>query len=86
MLVPVQAEYYALEGLAQLAAARSSSCKARLNPSSALAGMLLTMVDGRTRLAADVEAEVRAHFGELVFTTTVPRSCDSPRRRATACL
>jgi chromosome partitioning protein len=39
-----------------------------------VAGILLTMVDGRTRLAADVEAEVRRHFGDLVFTTSVPRS------------
>jgi chromosome partitioning protein len=48
--------------------------KARLNPRLAVGGVLLTMVDGRTRLSADVEAEVRRHFGELVFTTTVPRS------------
>ena len=48
--------------------------KARLNPRLGIAGILLTMVDGRTRLAADVEAEVRRHFGELVFSTTVPRS------------
>jgi chromosome partitioning protein len=48
--------------------------RARLNPKLALAGMLLTMVDGRTRLAADVAAEVRRHFGELVFDAVVPRS------------
>jgi chromosome partitioning protein len=48
--------------------------KARLNPRLGLAGILLTMVDGRTRLAAEVEAEVRRHFGDLVFTQTVPRS------------
>jgi chromosome partitioning protein len=46
----------------------------RLNPKLAVAGMLLTMVDGRTRLAADVAAEVRRHFGELVFDAVVPRS------------
>jgi chromosome partitioning protein len=39
-----------------------------------VAGVLLTMADGRTRLAADVEGELRRHFGDLVFTTTVPRS------------
>jgi chromosome partitioning protein len=73
VLVPVQAEYYALEGLSQLL--RSVDIiKARLNPRLEIAGVLLTMVDGRTRLSADVDAELRRHLGELVFTTTVPRS------------
>ena len=48
--------------------------KARLNPRLGIAGILITMVDGRTRLADGVEAEVRRHFGDLVFSTTVPRS------------
>jgi chromosome partitioning protein len=73
VLIPVQAEYYALEGLSQLVHS-INLVKARLNPRLAVGGVLLTMVDGRTRLSADVEAEVRRHFGELVFTTTVPRS------------
>ena len=73
VIVPVQAEYYALEGLSQLLGS-IELVKARLNPRLGLAGILLTMVDGRTRLAADVEAEVRRHFGDLVFTQTVPRS------------
>ena len=73
VIVPVQAEYYALEGLSQLLGS-IELVKKRLNPRLGIAGILLTMVDGRTRLAADVEAEVRRHFGELVFTTTVPRS------------
>ena len=73
VIVPVQAEYYALEGLSQLLGS-IELVKARLNPKLGLAGILLTMVDGRTRLAAEVEAEVRRHFGDLVFTTTVPRS------------
>jgi len=72
-LVPVQAEYYALEGLSQLLGT-INLVKARLNPELAVAGILLTMADGRTRLSAEVEAELRRHFGELVFTTTVPRS------------
>ena len=72
-LVPVQAEYYALEGLSQLLGT-INLVKARLNPGLAVAGILLTMADGRTRLAAEVEAELRRHFGDLVFTTTVPRS------------
>jgi chromosome partitioning protein len=73
VLVPVQAEYYALEGLSQLVHSLEL-VRARLNPSLTLAGVLLTMVDGRTRLAADVSEEVRRHFGELVFRTVVPRS------------
>jgi chromosome partitioning protein len=73
VLIPVQAEYYALEGLSQLVHS-VNLVKARLNPRLAVGGVLLTMVDGRTRLSADVAAEVRRHFGELVFDTTVPRS------------
>jgi chromosome partitioning protein len=73
VLVPVQAEYYALEGLTQLVHS-VNLVRARLNPKLALGGLVLTMVDGRTRLAADVVAEVRRHFGPLVFETTVPRS------------
>jgi chromosome partitioning protein len=73
VLVPVQAEYYALEGLTQLVGS-IRLIKARLNPRLELGGVLLTMVDGRTRLSADVIAEVRRHFGELVYETAVPRS------------
>ena len=73
VLVPVQAEYYALEGLTQLVHS-VNLVRARLNPKLALGGLLLTMVDGRTRLAADVAAEVRRHFGPLVFRAAVPRS------------
>jgi chromosome partitioning protein len=73
VLVPVQAEYYALEGLSQLLGS-INLVKARLNPGLAVAGILVTMVDARTRLAAEVETDLRRHFGELVFTTTVPRS------------
>ena len=73
VIVPVQAEYYALEGLAQLVQS-INLIKARLNPRLEIAGVLLTMTDGRTRLAADVEAEVRKHFGKLVFDAVVPRS------------
>ena len=73
VLVPVQAEYYALEGLSQLLGS-IDLVKRRLNPQLGVAGILLTMVDVRTRLAAEVESELRSHFGELVFSTTVPRS------------
>jgi chromosome partitioning protein len=73
VLVPVQAEYYALEGLAQLVGS-VELVRRRLNPRLSLAGVLLTMVDGRTKLAADVAGEVRRHFGGLVFETAIPRS------------
>jgi chromosome partitioning protein len=73
VLVPVQCEYYALEGLAQLLHS-VELVRARLNPRLTIAGMLLTMVDGRTRLSADVAAELRRAFGELVFDAVVPRS------------
>jgi chromosome partitioning protein len=73
VIVPVQCEYYALEGLAQLLYS-IELVRARLNPRLSIAGMLLTMVDGRTRLAADVAAEIRSAFGDLVFDAVVPRS------------
>jgi chromosome partitioning protein len=73
VIVPVQTEYYALEGLAQLVQS-INLIKTRLNPRLEIAGVLLTMTDGRTRLSADVEAEVRKHFGALVFNAVVPRS------------
>jgi chromosome partitioning protein len=73
VVVPVQTEYYALEGLAQLMQS-IELVKRRLNPELAIAGVLLTMADARTRLSADVEAEVRRHFGDLVFQSVVPRS------------
>jgi len=73
VLVPVHAEYYALEGLAQLLQS-VELIRRRLNPQLGIGGILLTMVDGRTRLAAQVEEEVRRHFGQLVFRTSVPRS------------
>src|SRR5271168_171631 len=73
VIIPVQAEYYALEGLAQLMQS-INLIKARLNARLALGGVLITMSDGRTNLAAQVEREVRRHFGNLVFETVVPRS------------
>ena len=73
VLVPVQAEYYALEGLAQLVGS-VDLVRGRLNPRLRIGGVLLTMVDGRTRLSADVSEEVRRHFGDRVFRTTIPRS------------
>jgi chromosome partitioning protein len=72
-IVPVQAEYLALEGLVQfldtLAAIRRE-----LNPALKVSGLLITMHDERTRLAQDVERELRQHFPEMVFKTVIPRS------------
>jgi chromosome partitioning protein len=73
VLVPVQAEYYALEGLSQLVHS-VDLVRTRLNPRLRIGGVLLTMVDARTRLSADVAREVRRVFGERVFSTTIPRS------------
>src|SRR5436305_3784968 len=73
ILVPVQAEYYALEGLTQLLQS-VELIRRRLNPRLGIGGVLLTMVDARTRLAQDVESEVRRHFGSLAFRHSVPRS------------
>src|SRR4051812_23234865 len=73
VIVPVQTEYFALEGLAGLLDTLSL-VQRELNPRLTVAGMLLTMHDGRTRLARDVEREVREHFPELVFDTVIPRN------------
>jgi chromosome partitioning protein len=73
VLIPVQTEYLALEGLAGLLDTLSL-IQRELNPRLAVSGMLLTMHDGRTRLGQDVEAEVRSHFPELVFDTVIPRN------------
>jgi chromosome partitioning protein len=73
VIVPVQAEYFALEGLAGLLDTLAL-VQRELNPRLTVAGMLLTMFDGRTRLAQDVEREIRQHFPELVFDTVIPRN------------
>lgn len=73
VLVPIQAEYYALEGLSQLWNA-VEQIGVDLNPGLRVAGMLLTMADKRTRLSEEVEGEVRSHFPEQTFETVIPRS------------
>ncbi|MBA3861125.1 MAG: ParA family protein [Solirubrobacterales bacterium] len=73
VIVPVQTEYFALEGLAGLLDTLAL-VQRTLNPRLTVAGMLLTMHDGRTRLARDVEEEVRRHFPRLVFDTVIPRN------------
>ncbi len=73
VIVPVQCEYYALEGLTQLLETLEQIRRGP-NPALTVGGILLTMVDRRTRLSADVEAEVRQAFSSLVFAAVVPRS------------
>ena len=73
LIVPVQCEYYALEGLGQMLGTAERVRRA-LNPELRIAGFLLTMYDARTKLAGQVRDEVRAHFGYLVYSTIVPRS------------
>jgi chromosome partitioning protein len=73
VIVPVQTEYFALEGLAGLLDTLSL-IQRELNPRLTVAGMLLTMHDARTKLAQDVETEVRRHFPSLVFDTVIPRN------------
>ncbi len=73
VIVPVQAEYLALEGLVQFLDT-VKLLRRELNPGLVVSGLLITMADERTRLSADVESELREHFPELVFRTVIPRS------------
>jgi chromosome partitioning protein len=73
VLIPIQCEYYALEGLAQLLNT-VELVRSHLNPELAVSTVLLTMYDSRTRLADQVAAEVRKHFAELVLAPMIPRN------------
>jgi chromosome partitioning protein len=73
LLIPVQAEYYALEGLGQLMSV-TQRVREGLNPQLELLGVLLTMYDSRTSLSEQVKQEVIRHFGEKVFDVVVPRN------------
>ncbi len=73
VIIPLQCEYYALEGLAGLLET-VDLVRDQLNPSLALEGILLTMEDKRNNLCRQVEREVRAHFGDRVFRTAIPRN------------
>ena len=73
VLVPIQCEYYALEGLSQLIHTIELVQK-RLNPDLDILGILLTMYDGRTNLSVQVRDEVESYFGDTVFKTVIPRS------------
>jgi chromosome partitioning protein len=73
VLIPIQCEYYALEGLGQLIN-NIELVRAHLNRNLHISTILLTMYDGRTKLADQVTSEVRQHFGERVLRTVIPRS------------
>jgi chromosome partitioning protein len=73
LIVPVQCEYYALEGLGQLMET-VEAVKQSLNPDLAISGLLMTMFDARTRLSSQVVAEVRTHFPDLTYNTVIPRN------------
>ena len=73
ILVPVQCEYFALEGLSDLMATLRA-VKRKINPSLEIFGVVLTMFDGRTNFATQVAQEVRRHFPDKVFTSVVPRN------------
>ena len=73
VLIPVQSEYYALEGLSQLITV-IQRVRESLNQELKILGIVLTMADSRTSLADQVEAEVRKHFNDLVFKTVIPRN------------
>lgn len=73
IIVPIQCEYYALEGLSQLTK-NIALVQQNLNPNLGISGILLTMHDSRTKLAEQVVEDVRAHFGDVVFQSIIPRT------------
>jgi chromosome partitioning protein len=74
LLVPLQCEYYALEGISMITRLTNQLRDTGVNPGLQLAGVVMTMFDGRTRLSQQVVDEVRQHFGEKVFETLIPRT------------
>ncbi|MCB1246609.1 MAG: ParA family protein [Acidimicrobiia bacterium] len=73
VLIPIQCEYYALEGVSQLTR-NIGLVKQSINPQLEVEGVVLTMFDGRTTLAADVATQVRDHFGDTTYKTVIPRT------------
>ena len=74
LLVPLQCEYYALEGISMVTRLLNQLRDTGVNPTLELLGVVMTMFDGRTNLSNQVVSEVRQHFGELVFETVIPRT------------
>jgi chromosome partitioning protein len=74
LLVPLQSEYYALEGVSMITRVIGQVRDTGVNPRLQILGVVMTMFDGRTRLSQQVVGEVRQHFGELVFETVIPRT------------
>lgn len=74
LLVPLQCEYYALEGISMITRLLNQLRDTGVNPNLEIIGVLMTMFDGRTNLSNQVVSEVRQHFGELVFETVIPRA------------
>ncbi|MCU0736641.1 MAG: ParA family protein [Methylotetracoccus sp.] len=74
VLVPLQCEYYALEGISMITRLLKQLHDAGTNPRLQLLGVVMTMFDGRTRLSPQVVSEVREHFGDQVFETVIPRT------------
>ncbi len=73
VMIPIQCEYYALEGLSQLLQ-NIELVRSNLNPDVEVGGVVLTMYDGRTRLSKEVADQVRRHFGDVAYRTVIPRS------------
>ena len=73
VLIPIQCEYYALEGVSQLVE-NIARVRSNVNPELDIEGVILTMYDGRTNLSADVVAQVRDHFGDTAYRTVIPRT------------
>jgi chromosome partitioning protein len=74
LMVPLQCEYYALEGISMINRILAQLREGGINPKLALLGVVMTMFDGRTKLSQQVVSEVREHFGDLVFDTVIPRA------------
>lgn len=74
LLVPLQCEYFALEGIAMITRILNQVRETGINPNLELLGVVMTMFDGRTKLAQSVVAEVRQHFADKVFDTVIPRT------------
>jgi chromosome partitioning protein len=88
LLIPVQCEYFALEGLKNLLSTFELVRK-RLNPGITIEGFLLTMFDPRTRLSHDISSNMRSHFSDKVFNTIIPRNirlCEAPSFGMPICL